>query len=268
MRLFNLSQNTKLYVKIILNISISIIITLIIPLIFFFNFMTLNIKSDLVFRIRVLTIISIIIGAITTILNLLKYMLNPLSRIFLLIAIGTELIFCILIYLWGQFWVIRIDVENFSLKLDLSVLSMFIYIIPILIIVRIIYCYFITYKTAFNKAIILKIIREGNFNSKNMLRKYISRNLNSELKSQFLINISKTIDDLENYKLIKKRKGYFLSQEGKKLLTWFEKNRITKLETIIKTEYIASVGAYPLQIWTEEDLEKLKIENYKRGKEK
>jgi len=266
MKLLKLSQKRKLFVKFVSSILISIIITMILPLVFFFNFLSLNISSDLLLRIRDLTIISVILGGFTVIFNVSKYMLNPLSRANLIVNIGTELLYTIYFYLWSQFWVIKIDIEDFSLTLDLSILSLFIYVVPIMIMVRSIYRYFINYKKAFSNAIILKVIKDRNFNSKNVIRKYLGRNLNSEFKTEILQDLSKKIDDLEAKMLIKKQKKYLLIKKGKDLLNWFEEKRNSKLRAIIKPEYTTLGEAYPLQVWTEEDLEKLKFENYHRGK--
>jgi len=228
------------------------IFSILLPIFFFIN--SENIERELFREIGFLTIISIISGTLVTFLIIIKnYFLYPFSRISLFISIGiqTQILFYILS--WVQFWKFEIELDVFYIMINFSSVFIFLCVIPLLFIVRIVHSYIIKYKRGRSNAILLYVIKNGNFSTKNQIRKYHNQiGLKLKLKKN---EILKDVELLEKKKLIVKKNRYQLTKKGKEFLSWFEKNRSASLENVVVTPK-KTYSKEPLQVWTEEDLKK------------
>ena len=244
------------------NISFIVILTyflifsILLPLLFLFN--SSNIEKELFERITFLTLISITSGCIATILTIIKdFYLYPFSRISLYIKLGIQTQIFLYILIWVQFWKFKIELEYFYFLVDFSGVFIYLCVIPILFMVRILYSYIISYKRVKNNVILLSIIKNGNFTTKNQIRKYINQmGLSLTSTNATLLKSIEFLESDRNLLIVKKNK-YQLTKKGKEILSWFEKNRSATFERIVLTpKKISSKMEIPLQVWTEEDLEK------------
>lgn len=247
----NVIRFIKKNFRLIAYLSFFVIFTILLPVLFLFN--SVNIERELFLEIGLLTIISIISGCVATILTLVKSYLYPFSRMSLILNIGIQVQFFVYVLFWAQFWKFEIGLESFYLMMDLSNIYFFLFGIPLLFLIRIIYLYVIGYRKAKINAIVLYALKNGNFNSKNQIRKYFNQINFKLIKTD--IKIHQIIETLESEKkrYIVKKKKYQLTKIGNEFLNWFKKHRNSSLAKIVVTPK-SGKGEIPLQVWTEEEL--------------
>lgn len=247
----NLIRFIKKNIGLIAYLLFFVIFTILLPVLFLFN--SVNIERELFLEIGLLTIISIISGCVATILTLVRRLLYPFSRMSLILNIGIQVQFFVYILLWAQFWKFEISLEYFYLMMDLSNIYVFLSVIPLLILIRIIFLYVIGYRKAKINAIVLYALKNGNFNSKNQIRRYFNQiNFKLSKTDNKIIQIIETLESKKKNLIIKKKK-YQLTKKGNEFLNWFETHRNSSLAKIVVTPKSGKIEI-PLQVWTEEEL--------------
>ena len=257
----NLKDSTKIYLKSSISTTISLIISVIIPVILFYSNSQMSFDIKLYEEIKTLTIVSVLIGGVTTLFIGIKCFLNPLSILVISMTLLSQLIYFGYIFLWAQLWLISVSFLNFSLYLNLSRPFLLILIIPILLAIRSIYNYRNLVRNSKLDVVLLEFILNNDFRTKKQLRNHIFHTYNSNPKNKAILlsELYKRMLRLENHhppQVRKRNNKFIVTKNGKKLLSWYKNRKKLKKIKIInyKNDYSDSI---PFQIWTEKDLEKM-----------
>ena len=242
------------------------IITIIIPLIVYLQALDMNYGTDVdassyLNRLERNTIQIIIIGIIITVFLLISYLLKPFSVYKLTISIAIKILIIISIIVASSSEIFEIRVENLYLKVDFSVLNLFILPVPVLFITRTILRYIYKRKELVCTLIILETILIKNSNSKSKIRKSVikDKDINKKLKKYLFKNFDEIIHNLESRSyypfIVRVANGFRVTKAGQDFLGRYGNEILAKDDQI----------GY-LEVWTESDLEKLARKRAKKNK--
>jgi len=230
----------------------------ILPVIVYLDVLNLNHYSSInanpfLTRLKKITIYLVILGVFIVFLMIIAFFLKSISYQKLGILILIEALYISYLITSASTEVFEINVGKVYLKIDISVLNLFIIPVPIIAIFRTIVKFVYERRDILSKLIILKALIGCDGTSISQIRKSILKNqeIKLHLKTNVLKNFKETIRSLEihpPYPLIAKnnKSKYRVTKTGKEFLSYFGYD-IYNDEKQIQT----------LQVWTESDLTKL-----------
>ena len=228
-----------------LTIAFTFIVTVILPLYIYSEALKLDLDPDVdissyLQRLTTSTIELIIVGIIMMILLLVSYLINPLSVNRLIISIVIKVLYIIYIIVAANSEIFEILTGNVYLKVNLSVLNLFILPIPVLFIIRAVVKYIFDRKDLTCALIILEAISVNNVNSQIKLRRWIRKNkeIKPSTRNYLLRNFNELIKKLQtpNFSplITTENIEYNITEAGQHFLKnggYKKKDRIDPMET-------------------------------------
>jgi len=234
--------------------------TIIIPSILYFSVISNIVPYEYIYvfltKITQLFIVSISIGFFTSSATFIAFYYESFSFrrvIFLIIA---EILYLVDIIVWSRIGSLSIKTTNSYTFLDQSILYYYFLGIPILLIIRSIY----NFKYARDKwkdyyFVLKAIFINKNMHNSSQINKYIrALNLENDLITKIVKNTTTYIKTFKDLGIVKRSENYRLTTKGKKLLNKLEK---IKLYQDINHAFF-EFKEIKLEVWTKEDLKKLR----------
>ena len=230
-------------------------VTVIIPLVIYLQALNINIDvgvniNSYITRLEKITIQLIVIGMMITGLLIVSSLFLPISIYRLSVMLSVECLYILYIVISSQSEILEILTEFTYLKIDLSILNLFLTPISIIYMVRTVLKYIFEHRELIYNLLILDAVYMKNINSKIKIRKYIPKDkgIDRSVRDYLLKNFDEIIGRLESSSLISKQSGnYTVSKNGVNLLKRYGKMSFEQVWAETDT----------LQVWTEADLEKL-----------
>lgn len=206
----------------------------------------------------------VIIGCVIFGFQLITRLQDAYKLQWLLCSTTTEVVYIIQIVMWSNLLIINFEFGGYLIILDFSLLFDLLIILPILLIIRNSFIFRTRKKDFLYKALVLKAIHElKKPTTRTQIRRYVSNKIivESEVKMLVLRNLSMILSNLQEraQPLIKKRDNFYLTKEGLSVLRYYEaslaKRGGSKDLKIVEDEEFDPAN---LEVWTEEELEKLK----------
>ncbi|MBA7602215.1 hypothetical protein ES703_09301 [subsurface metagenome] len=258
MKFYSDNSELKGFLKNILIFGLTFLTTTAIPLFILVYLIRLGDALYLItLNLKLITMVAIILGSIITVLTILALSLNPLSKYAFIASVGAEVLYCIYILVWSRMGSIYINTEEFLMSFDLSGLYLIILPVPVLIIIKTTINYKNKNKESINIALILDIIKKGNFNSLFQIKRVIRKELNTDmdLRKDLLNNIEYYMKILQkgNFPLVEKTNKFKITKKGYNYLKRIKEHKKMKSKMYLKKKEDRPV----LEVWTEKELEKL-----------
>lgn len=186
-----------------------------------------------------------------------------------MISIIIEGLYIVYIIIAANSEIFEITVENVYLRTDFSILNLFILPVSVVVIIRTIIKFVYERKEIMCTLILLEIIMENDkINSQRQVRKQILKKKESNKKFQTYIlkNFKEIINKLETYQpdpLIVKTNVYNVTKTGQELV-----RRYKNIPDYKYTETNEQYDLNKIEVWTEEDLDKIKLKREKSKNKK
>ncbi|HDZ19571.1 hypothetical protein LCGC14_1406780 [marine sediment metagenome] len=220
---------------------------------------SVNINSYIT-RLEKTTLQTIVIGIIITGLLIVSNLVLPISIYRLSVMLSIECLYILYIIISSQSEIFEISTEFTYLKVDLSMLNLFLLPVSIIYMIRTVVKYIFERRGLICNLQILDEIHMKNNSSKIKIRKYILKDeiIDQSIRDYLLKNFNEIIRGLESSRLIlKKSSNYTVTKNGIDLLKRYGKMSFEELPNLDT-----------LQVWTEKDLEKLTEERVKKNLKK
>ena len=238
----------------VITVIISLMVTVVVPLIIYLQALNINLDVDVninsyITRLEKTTLQIIVIGIIITGLLIVSNLFLPISIYRLSVMLSVECLYILYIIIASRSEIFEISTEFTYLKIDLSILNLFIVPVSIIYMIRTILKYIFERKELNCNLLILDAVHMKNNNSKIKIRKYILKDerIDQSIRAYLLKNFNEIIRGLESSHLIfKKSSNYTITKNGIDLLKRYGKMSFDELPNLDT-----------LQVWTETDLEKL-----------
>ena len=246
----------------VITVIINLMVTVVLPLVIYFQALNINLDVDVninsyIARLEKTTIQIIVIGILITGLLIVSNLFLPISIYRLSVMLSVECLYILYIIIASQSEIFEITTEFTYLKIDLSILNLFLMPVSIIYMIRTVLKYIFERRELICNLLILDAMYMKNINSKIKIRKFIlkDKGIDKSIRDYLLKNFHEIIGGLESSPLIsKKSSNYTVTKKGINLLKRygkmsFELPNLDTLQVWIETD--------TLQVWTETDLEKL-----------
>jgi hypothetical protein len=248
-----------------IKLSFSAFFTILLPLLIYISFLIEPTGfENYILRWEFLLAPLVVVGCVIFGFLLITRLQDVYKLQWLLYSIITEVVYIIQIIMWSNLLIINFEFGGYLIILDLSLLYDFLIFLPILLIIRNLFIFRIRKKDFLYKVLVLKAIRElKKPTTKTQIRRYISNKIvvDNEIKTLVLRNFSNILSNLleRTQPLIKKNNNFHITKEGLSVLRYYEaslaKRGGSKDLKIVEDEEFDPAN---LEVWTEEELKKLK----------